>query len=209
MEIAAYLSVDPPNRAKLRQCLHRILCYIRAMQKVCSSSSKKRITATKLRKVTSKAVRMAVPESREVLAAHIKHAIATSNSYYNIAKTRDNAIPVTKLIDSIICPDRDVHVKDGNKKDVNDENKGYNNSSNIIDGQTLTRRKDDNEQGEIWPDKCRKCGIEHEIIRNLNVICEKLADIWSGNFSQPDGSSVSDICDGGGLKDHTNIRTTH
>lgn len=99
------------------------------MQKVCSSSSKKRITATKLRKVTSKAVRMAVPEFREVLAAHIKHAVATSNSYYNIAKTRDNAIPVTKLIDSIICPGRDVHVKDVNepkdgnkKKDVNDEN---------------------------------------------------------------------------------------
>lgn len=32
----------------------------------------------------------------------------------------------------------------------------------MIDEQQLTRRKDDNEQGEIWPDKCRKCGIEHE-----------------------------------------------
>lgn len=32
----------------------------------------------------------------------------------------------------------------------------------MIDEQTLTRRKDDNEQGEIWPDQCRKCGIEHE-----------------------------------------------
>ncbi|CAC5404087.1 unnamed protein product [Mytilus coruscus] len=100
----------------------------RAIQKVWSSSSEKSISATRLRKATATAVRMAVPESREVLAAHMTHAVATSDRYYNIAKTRDNAIPVTKLIDSIMCPGRDVHVKDvnepkdGNKEeDVNEE----------------------------------------------------------------------------------------
>lgn len=70
---------------------------------------RKPISATRFRKATTTAVRSVVPASREVLARHMSHSAATADRYYEIHNTRTLAIPVTKLISSVMeNPQKDV-----------------------------------------------------------------------------------------------------
>ena len=70
---------------------------------------RKPISATRFRKATTTAVRSVVPESREVLAKHMSHSATTADRYYEIHNTRKMAIPVTKLIRSVMeNPQKDV-----------------------------------------------------------------------------------------------------
>lgn len=58
----------------------------------------KSISATRLRKATSTAVRTAIPSSREVLARHMTHNPETADRHYALYNQRELAVPVTNMI---------------------------------------------------------------------------------------------------------------
>ena len=64
--------------------------------------SKKTITATRIRKSTVTHVRKQHPESRESLAAHMSHRATTADKYYAMINRVENAVPMSKLISSVM-----------------------------------------------------------------------------------------------------------
>jgi len=62
----------------------------------------KHISATRLRKATSTAVRAAVPEARETLAKHMTHSPATADRHYALFSQREIAMPMANLISSVM-----------------------------------------------------------------------------------------------------------
>ena len=62
----------------------------------------KSISATRLRKATSTAVRTAIPSSREVLARHMTHNPETADRHYALYNQRELAVPVTNMISAVM-----------------------------------------------------------------------------------------------------------
>ena len=62
----------------------------------------KSISATRLRKATSTAVRTAIPNSREVLARHMTHNPETADRHYALYNQRELAVPVTNMISAVM-----------------------------------------------------------------------------------------------------------
>lgn len=63
---------------------------------------RKHISATRLRKATTTAVRTVHPASREVLAKHMSHNPETADRHYALYKKQEMAAPVTNLIASVM-----------------------------------------------------------------------------------------------------------
>ena len=64
--------------------------------------STKKITATRMRKAISTAVRTEHPQSREMLAAHMNHLPGTADRYYALQNRRRNALTMTHLISDVM-----------------------------------------------------------------------------------------------------------
>lgn len=63
--------------------------------------SQKKITATRMRKAISTAVRTSHPSSREMLASH-NHLPGTADRYYALQIKRKNALSMTSLISEVM-----------------------------------------------------------------------------------------------------------
>ena len=95
----------------------------------------KHISATRLRKATSTAVRVAHPEARTMLAKYMTHSPNTADRYYNLYNQREMATPVVKLIASVMekpAPENEeksVHwPKDSEEPETNNTNDSTNGS---------------------------------------------------------------------------------
>jgi len=64
--------------------------------------SQKKITATRMRKAISTAVRTSHPSSREMLASHMNHLPGTGDRYYALQNKRKNALSMTSLISEVM-----------------------------------------------------------------------------------------------------------
>lgn len=64
--------------------------------------SQKKVTATRMRKAISTAVRTSHPSSREMLASHMNHLPGTADRYYALQNRRKNALSMTSLISEVM-----------------------------------------------------------------------------------------------------------
>lgn len=74
----------------------------------------KKISATRIRKATTTAVRCAYPETREVLAKHMSHSAETADRHYALHNQQKMARPIGKLIENVMVNeqfsiDKSVH----------------------------------------------------------------------------------------------------